>query len=166
MALRFYLLSAEDIKVSLTVLSFQPLMINLFDIFLLSSYLVFRRVAEVWMDEYKEYIYNRRPHYRALDAGDISEQRAVRERLKCKSFKWFMTEVAFDLTKKYPIIDPVPAATGDIRSAVDTSLCIEALGASQVKPIRLSKCIRDGAGLNGMQKFELSFHDDIRPVKL
>ncbi|TPP55968.1 Polypeptide N-acetylgalactosaminyltransferase [Fasciola gigantica] len=126
----------------------------------------YKRVAEVWMDEYKEYIYNRRPHYRALDTGDLSEQHAVRERLKCKSFKWFMTEVAFDLTKKYPLIDPIPAATGDIRSAVDPSLCIEALEASEVKPIRLSKCVRDGAGLNGMQKFELSYHDDIRPVKL
>ncbi|THD18193.1 Polypeptide N-acetylgalactosaminyltransferase [Fasciola hepatica] len=126
----------------------------------------YKRVAEVWMDEYKEYIYNRRPHYRALDTGDLSEQHAVRERLKCKSFKWFMTEVAFDLTKKYPLIDPIPAATGDIRSVVDPSLCIEALEASEVKPIRLSKCVRDGAGLNGMQKFELSYHDDIRPVKL
>ena len=39
------------------------------------------------MDEYKEYIYARRPHYRNLDTGDISKQKSIREKLKCKSFK-------------------------------------------------------------------------------
>ena len=34
----------------------------------------YRRVAEIWMDEYKEYIYKRRPGYKSIDPGDISEQ--------------------------------------------------------------------------------------------
>ncbi|KAF8561140.1 hypothetical protein P879_09731 [Paragonimus westermani] len=126
----------------------------------------YKRVAEVWMDEYKEHLYNRRPHYRALDPGNLTEQFAIRKRLNCKSFKWFMTEIAFDLTKKYPLIDPIPAATGDVRPAVDRSMCVEALGASQTEPIKLSKCVRDGGNANGLQLFELSYHDDIRPVKL
>ena len=28
-----------------------------------------KRVMDVWMDEYKEYVYIRRPHYRNLDPG-------------------------------------------------------------------------------------------------
>ena len=29
--------------------------------------------------------------------GDISSQLAIREKLQCKPFKWFMEEIAFDL---------------------------------------------------------------------
>ena len=70
------------------------------------------------MDEYKEYLYNRRPHYRNIDTGDLTEQRTVRERLKCKPFKWFMEEVAFDLPKVYPPVEPPPIASGEVWSIV------------------------------------------------
>lgn len=63
----------------------------------------YKRVAEVWMDEYAKYVYARRPNYGSVDPGDLSKQRELRERLKCKSFKWFMEEVAFDIEKKYPL---------------------------------------------------------------
>ena len=66
------------------------------------------------MDEYAEFLYKRRPHYRNIDYGDLSEQRAVREKLKCKSFKWFMEEIAFDLPKIYPPIEPQPFAGGEV----------------------------------------------------
>jgi polypeptide N-acetylgalactosaminyltransferase len=72
-------------------------------------------VAEVWMDEYKEYLYKRRPQYRIIDTGDISKQKELREKLKCKSFKWFMENVAFDLPKKYPPIEPPDFAQGEVR---------------------------------------------------
>jgi polypeptide N-acetylgalactosaminyltransferase len=60
-----------------------------------------KRVVEVWMDSpYKEYIYNKSPRYKTVDPGDLTKQRAIRESLQCKSFAWFMTEVAFDLMDK------------------------------------------------------------------
>jgi len=71
-------------------------------------------VAEVWMDEYKEYLYDRRPHYRSVDPGDLSAQRAIRQRLQCRPFSWFMKEVAFDLTKKYPPVEPPVTAEGEV----------------------------------------------------
>jgi polypeptide N-acetylgalactosaminyltransferase len=51
------------------------------------------RVAEVWMDEYKEFFYKARPNVRTVDFGDITERAALRKKLKCKSFKWYMETV-------------------------------------------------------------------------
>lgn len=86
-----------------------------------------KRVAEVWMDEYAEYIYQRRPEYRHLSAGDMAAQKDLRSQLNCKSFKWFMTEVAWDLSKHYPPVEPPAAAWGEVRALPDTqsseSLC-------------------------------------------
>uniref|UniRef100_A0A665TPU5 Polypeptide N-acetylgalactosaminyltransferase n=1 Tax=Echeneis naucrates TaxID=173247 RepID=A0A665TPU5_ECHNA len=73
-----------------------------------------KRVAEVWMDEYAEYIYQRRPEYRHLSAGDMAAQKELRNRLNCKNFKWFMSEVAWDLPKHYPPVEPPAAAWGEV----------------------------------------------------
>ncbi|KAF3705545.1 Polypeptide N-acetylgalactosaminyltransferase 10 [Channa argus] len=73
-----------------------------------------KRVAEVWMDEYAEYVYQRRPEYRHLSAGDMTAQKELRNQLNCKSFKWFMNEVAWDLPKHYPPVEPPAAAWGEV----------------------------------------------------
>lgn len=73
-----------------------------------------KRVAEVWMDEYAEYIYQRRPEYRHLSAGDVVAQKKLRSSLNCKSFKWFMTKIAWDLPKFYPPVEPPAAAWGEV----------------------------------------------------
>lgn len=67
------------------------------------------------MDEYAEYLYLRRPHYRNIDTGDISEQKRIRKSLNCKPFKWFMQEVAFDLVEKYPPIEPPDIFDGKVK---------------------------------------------------
>lgn len=74
----------------------------------------YKRVAEVWMDEYKEYLYMRRPQYRNLEVGDLSAQYAIRDQLQCKPFKWFMKNIAFDLPKKYPPVEPPDFASGEV----------------------------------------------------
>ncbi|KAB0356924.1 hypothetical protein FD754_001080 [Muntiacus muntjak] len=72
-----------------------------------------KRVAETWMDEFAEYIYQRRPEYRHLSPGDLSAQKELRRQLKCKDFKWFMAAVAWDVPKYYPPVEPPPAAWGE-----------------------------------------------------
>lgn len=66
------------------------------------------------MDEYAEYLYQHRPHYRDIDTGDISEQKKIRKKLQCKPFKWFMKKVAFDLIKMYPPIEPPSLFNGKV----------------------------------------------------
>ncbi|GIY38879.1 putative polypeptide N-acetylgalactosaminyltransferase 10 [Caerostris darwini] len=124
----------------------------------------YKRVAEVWMDEYKEYLYLRRPHYRNLDPGDISKQRSLREKLKCKPFKWFMEEIAFDQPKKYPPIEPPNFASGEIRNVV-SNLCIDTKFQKQNDRFGLEKCTKDVPSQGGEQQFELTWHKDIRPKK-
>ena len=86
----------------------------------------YKRVALVWMDEYAEYIYKRRPQYRNLDPGDVTAQKALREKLQCKPFKWFMEEIAFDLPKKYPPVEPPDYGHGFIKSSFQPSFCVDA----------------------------------------
>merc|ERR1719464_2044310 len=122
----------------------------------------YKRVAAVWMDEYAEYVYKNRPHYRNMDAGDISQQLALREKLKCKPFKWFMKEVAFDLPKHYPPVEPEDFVSGEIRSEDDSSLCVDARFKRANERIGLSDCMKGKAGAAGEQRFALSWRKDIR----
>ena len=63
----------------------------------------FVRVIETWWDEYKHYFYEKRPEWAHVDPGDLTAVRAIREKLKCKPFSWFMKEIAYDVTKYYPL---------------------------------------------------------------
>lgn len=51
------------------------------------------RVANVWMDDYKKYFYQQRPQANETTYGDISDRIALRKRLQCKSFDWYLKYV-------------------------------------------------------------------------
>ncbi|UMM38098.1 hypothetical protein L5515_009653 [Caenorhabditis briggsae] len=52
-----------------------------------------RRAAEVWMDEYKAIYLKNVPSARFVNYGDIGDRLAIRDRLQCKSFKWYLDTV-------------------------------------------------------------------------
>ena len=87
----------------------------------------YKRVIEVWFDEkYKEYFYTREPLARFLDAGDLSKQLEMKNKLQCKSFQWFMDNVAFDLVRQFPELPP-NRFWGELRNGASQQ-CLDTLG--------------------------------------
>ncbi|XP_074026127.1 N-acetylgalactosaminyltransferase 6 [Leptinotarsa decemlineata] len=121
----------------------------------------YRRVAEVWMDEYAQYLYLRRPHYKNINPGDLTRQKALREKLQCKPFKWFIENVAFDLPLKYPPIEPSDFGEGEIRNLGAPELCVDSKFKDRDQPVEVQECISD-TKKRGQQTFTLTWHKDLR----
>ena len=93
-----------------------------------------KRLAEVWMDDYKRLYYMYRmglkvgffiQSYQKLfedqPVGDISSRLALRRRLKCQSFKWFLDNV---IPQKF-VMDEDVWAFGQVKG--ERGLCLDTL---------------------------------------
>ena len=74
------------------------------------------RLAEVWMDDYKKYYYDRIGNDLG-DYGDISSRRSLRQNLQCKPFKWYLDNVYPEL-----FIPGEAVASGEVRKAAKSLL--------------------------------------------
>ncbi|XP_016956526.3 putative polypeptide N-acetylgalactosaminyltransferase 10 [Drosophila biarmipes] len=101
----------------------------------------YRRIAEVWMDEYKEHVYHSSPElYRKPDPGDLSHLKTLRASLGCKSFDWYMNQVAADFLKAFPFVDSSETLFGLIESVAFPGFCVDSLNQKHLKPVVLSRC--------------------------
>lgn len=82
----------------------------------------FKRIAEVWMDEWKEFLYKTDPiRYKNIDAGDLTKQKMVRRQLKCKPFNYFIHHIAPEILKIVPIPKPEDIAYGVLSTFFNAS---------------------------------------------
>lgn len=51
------------------------------------------RLAKVWLDDYIQYFYQVHPDAAAVDYGSVADRLALRKKLKCKPFKWYLNSV-------------------------------------------------------------------------
>uniref|UniRef100_A0A8C1DY62 UDP-N-acetyl-alpha-D-galactosamine:polypeptide N-acetylgalactosaminyltransferase 18a n=2 Tax=Cyprinus carpio TaxID=7962 RepID=A0A8C1DY62_CYPCA len=81
------------------------------------------RVAEVWMDEFKSHVYmawNVPQQDSGIDIGDIRERKALRERLHCKPFNWFLKNIYSEMRTYTETI-----AYGVLRNSLRPDLCVD-----------------------------------------
>ncbi|XP_042188289.1 polypeptide N-acetylgalactosaminyltransferase 12-like [Callorhinchus milii] len=116
------------------------------------------RAVMVWMDEYKELYFNRNPRARLVPYGDVTDRKKLREKLRCKSFKWFLENVYPDIH----VPEDRPGFFGMMKSRGMENYCFDYKPQSKRNvtgnKVILFKC--HGMGQN--QFFEFSSQNEIR----
>ncbi|KAJ0176765.1 hypothetical protein K1T71_007944 [Dendrolimus kikuchii] len=112
------------------------------------------RLAEVWLDDYAKYYYQRVGNDKG-DYGDISGRRALREKLGCKSFDWYLKNIYPEL-----FIPGESVAHGEIRNVGFPKICLDSptRKSDHHKPVGLYPCHRQG----GNQYWMYSKNGEIR----
>ncbi|XP_044758630.1 polypeptide N-acetylgalactosaminyltransferase 5 [Coccinella septempunctata] len=92
------------------------------------------RVAEVWMDEWRDFYYAMNPGARNVPVGDLTARRALREKLKCKSFRWYLENVypESQMPLEYYYL-------GDIRN-VEVGNCLDTMGRKSGENLGMTYC--------------------------
>ncbi|XP_050832952.1 polypeptide N-acetylgalactosaminyltransferase 13 [Serinus canaria] len=111
-----------------------------------------RRLAEVWMDEFKDFFYIISPGVVKVDCGDVSVRKALRERLGCKPFSWYLENVYPDsqIPRRY-------YSLGEIRN-VETNQCLDNMGRKENEKVGFFNC----HGMGGNQVFSYTADKEIR----
>ncbi|KAG8597373.1 hypothetical protein GDO81_002271 [Engystomops pustulosus] len=81
------------------------------------------RAAEVWMDEFKSHVYmawNIPMTNPGVDFGDVTERLALRHKLQCRSFKWYLENVYPEMRIYNNTI-----TYGELRNSKATGYCLD-----------------------------------------
>ncbi|KAK6620257.1 putative polypeptide N-acetylgalactosaminyltransferase 9 [Polyplax serrata] len=111
------------------------------------------RLAEVWLDEYAKYYYQRIGDDKG-DFGDVSARKELRKRLNCKSFKWYLDNIYPEL-----FIPGEAVAAGEVNNQWSGQCLDSQCKADDMhKPVGLWPCHKQG----GNQYWMLSKAGEIR----
>ncbi|XP_013164346.1 PREDICTED: putative polypeptide N-acetylgalactosaminyltransferase 9 isoform X2 [Papilio xuthus] len=111
------------------------------------------RLAEVWLDDYAKYYYQRVGNDKG-DYGDITSRKQLRDNLGCKSFEWYLKNIYPEL-----FIPGESVAHGEIANP-STEMCIDSgAGPEEMKkPVNIWPC----HGEYGNQYWMYSKNGEIR----
>ncbi|MGH0158324.1 UNVERIFIED_CONTAM: hypothetical protein FKN15_035505 [Acipenser sinensis] len=111
-----------------------------------------RRLAEVWMDEFKNFFYIISPGVTKVDYGDISARAMLRQKLQCKPFSWYLENVYPDsqIPRHY-------FSLGEIRN-VETNQCLDNMARKENEKVGIFNC----HGMGGNQVFSYTANKEIR----
>nr|XP_039265638.1 polypeptide N-acetylgalactosaminyltransferase 6-like [Styela clava] len=117
-----------------------------------------RRVADVWMDDYKDIFLKRLPYAQAADAGNVTTRQKLREELECKSFEWYLENIYSELY--IPELNPLHSGSVCCRFGYQTDVCLDTHNTNAIpgRPI----CV--DAFQKGLvtQYFEYTKQDELR----
>jgi len=111
-----------------------------------------RRLAEVWMDDYKKFFYIINPGVMKQEYGDISDRNSLRSSLKCQSFQWYLDNIYPDaqIPRRYKVL-------GEVRNEV-SGLCLDTMGRKENEKVGIFSC----HGQGGNQVFSFTMDNEIR----
>ncbi|XP_055619694.1 putative polypeptide N-acetylgalactosaminyltransferase 9 isoform X2 [Toxorhynchites rutilus septentrionalis] len=111
------------------------------------------RLAEVWLDEYAKYYYQRIGNDKG-DYGDVTSRKQLREELGCKSFRWYLDNIFPEL-----FIPGEAVASGEVANPW-SGLCIDSAAKPEDMhtPLGIWPCHQAG----GNQYWMLSKTGEIR----
>ncbi|XP_060034139.1 polypeptide N-acetylgalactosaminyltransferase 13 isoform X4 [Erinaceus europaeus] len=111
-----------------------------------------RRLAEVWMDEFKDFFYIISPGVVKVDYGDVSVRKTLRENLKCMPFSWYLENIYPDsqIPRRY-------YSLGEIRN-VETNQCLDNMGRKENEKVGIFNC----HGMGGNQVFSYTADKEVR----
>ncbi|EDX10587.1 uncharacterized protein Dsimw501_GD12542 [Drosophila simulans] len=97
----------------------------------------FKRVVDVWLDEYKLHFYRYNPKLRNLTTESLDKPRDLRRRLNCKSFGWYRSQVAPQIRNHILHAGLTNYAIGKIMPFVAPHFCLSIKGGFPV----IRKCL-------------------------
>jgi len=111
-----------------------------------------RRLAEVWMDDYKKFFYIVNPTVMKHEYGDVSDRIALRSDLQCKSFQWYLDNVYPDaqIPRRYKVL-------GEIKNTA-ANICLDTMGRKENQKVGCYSCHSQG----GNQVFSFTMDNEIR----
>lgn len=109
-------------------------------------------------------MYARNPQkYAAVDIGDLKREKAIRDSMHCKPFRYFLEYVAPDMLERYPFVSRGSFAKGALQSKASPSLCVAvSREKTRYKKLEVSRCESNKVSPSIGQFFNLTWHRNLQ----